>query len=148
MTTRCSAGNLQRLNEPALCDTEQRNINSSTNMQVVSGTEINSRVRLVQRAYGTEINSPNPNDGVDGNELNQRDYTFNMNKAIRKKIVACNAEYKMLTEHKGGNFVFVFSTAMYELYRTALVEDFELVKESDQANIKITYKDSCDRSGL
>ena len=63
MTTRRSAWNLQRLNEPALCDTEQRNINSSTNMQVVSGTERNSQVRLVQRAHGTEINSPNPNDG-------------------------------------------------------------------------------------
>ena len=36
---------------------------------------------------------------------------------------------------------------MYELYRTALVQHFESLKDNAQTNIKITYKDCSDKSG-
>ena len=55
-------------------------------------------------------------------------YTLNMDKAWKKKLGACKAEYKVRTEFKGGNYVFEFSAAMYELYRTALVEHLKLLR--------------------
>lgn len=102
--------------------------------------------RVVQRTQGTVIKSPNMIDR-EGSELCQRDYTLNMDKAIQKKIDACSLEFKVQSEQKGENFVFCFSTAMYELYRNALVEHFETMKNETQKNIKIEYKDCSDKSG-
>ena len=73
ITTRRSARNLRRL---------------------ISSSESGSPDRDVQRTHGTVINSPNIVD-CEGSELSQRDYTLNMDKAIRKKIDTCNIEYKV-----------------------------------------------------
>ena len=77
-------------------------------------------------------------------------YTLNMDKTWKRKLGACKAECKVRTEFKGGNYVFEFSAAMYELYRTALVEHFETVKDDTSATIKILYeyKDCSDQSGV
>ena len=98
------------------------------------------------RTNGTENISPNL-DVCDNSELSQRGYALNMDNAIHKKIETCNTEYKVLSEQKANNYIFYFSTAMYELYRTALVEHFRSCKSNGQTDIKISYKDCSDQSG-
>lgn len=44
-----------------------------------------------------------------------RNYTLNYSKAMRKKAEACGAAYKVLAEVKNGYHIFKFSTAMYEI---------------------------------
>ena len=63
-----------------------------------------------------------------------------MEKAIEKTLGACNADFKVSTEFKGGDYIFTFSAAMYELYRDALVQQFECLQEDTDRNIKATYK--------
>ncbi|MEW8546327.1 MAG: hypothetical protein AB2693_22650 [Candidatus Thiodiazotropha sp.] len=126
------------------------------------GTEsILSPVRNPVCSIGTEsANTPfsnpdtlslNPIENVSSPEsesdLNQRDYTLNMDKAWKKKLEACNADFKVRSVFKGGNYVFNFSTAMYELYREALVKHFETIMDETDACIRVRYKDCLDNSG-
>ena len=118
-----------------------RNLNRLT-----SSAESGNPDRDVVRTNGTESISPNL-DVCDSSELSQRGYALNMDKAIQKKIETCNTEYKVLSEQKANNYIFYFSTAMYELYRTALVEHFRSCTSNEQTDIKISYKDCSDQSG-
>ena len=58
-------------------------------------------------------------------DIYKKGYTLNMNRAMKKKLLACDVEYKVKTINRGGNQIFEFSAAMYELYRASLVEHFE-----------------------
>ena len=118
-----------------------RNLNRLT-----SSAESDNPDRDVVRTNGTENISPNL-DVCDSSELSQRGYALNMDKAIQKKIETCNTEYKVLSEQKANNYIFYFSTAMYELYRTALVEHFRSCTSNEQTDTKISYKDCSDQSG-
>ena len=77
----------------------------------------------------------------------QIDYILNMDKATEKKLGACNADYMVSTEFKGGNYIFTFSAAMYELYRDALVQHFECLQEDTDRKFKATCKDCTDSTG-
>ena len=50
----------------------------------------------------------------------QRDYTLNYERALLKKLSACNTDLKVQSEFKHGNFVFTFSAGMYELTSNSL----------------------------
>ena len=78
----------------------------------------------------------------------KRDYELNATKAMKGKLRACEVEYKVKATNRGGNQVIEFSAAMYELYRTSLVEHFETVQNTDSLNLKIEYKDITDKSNL
>ena len=39
-----------------------------------------------------------------------------------------------------GNYIYMFSTAMYELYRNSQVHHMELVKDNPDNNFRATYK--------
>ena len=60
---------------------------------------------------------------------------------------ACNAEFKVSTEFKGGNYAFTFSAAIYELYRDALVQHFECLQDDIDKDIKVMSTDSTDCPG-
>ena len=75
---------------------------------------------------GGDPGAVNSEQSKDTGDLLQRDYTLNMDKTMKKRLNACNAEFKVSTEYKGGgNYVFTFSAAIYELHRDALVQHFE-----------------------
>lgn len=147
---------------------------NSENVSIQNGTELNSPYNpdgnmgtvLIQRQNGTEENSPtysnidreimpsqsqngteNNSPNLPGYEVQHRDYTLNLDKVMKKKLIACSADCKVESELKGGNYIFVFSAAMYEFYRNALVEHFEFLEQSHRSNIKVIYKDSEDKSG-
>ena len=103
----------------------------------------NTDIEIVpnQNQDGTENNSPD----YPGCELQHRNYTLNLDKAMKKKLIACNADCKVESELKGENYIFIFSAAMYELYRNALVEHFEFIQQTARSNIKISYKDSLEQ---
>ena len=77
-----------------------------------------------------------------------RDYELNCDSAMRKKAKACSVDYFVSGEEKGGNYVFSFSTAMYEIYRDMLMEYFQGVENSPNAGMNIKFKDISDKSGL
>ena len=134
MTTRNSARNLQ-----SLCGNESMSINTPKN-----GYENSNSPVCTQSVNRNDCSAKSPSHIR--SEL-QRDFTLNMDRALKKKLNACNAEYKIYSECKSGNYVFVFSTAMYELYRLKSAEHFDTVKSDENANIKVVYKDCVDRSG-
>ena len=120
----------------------------------VNGTEIsNSPVRNPMYTCGAEnsvspdINPDNAPENSKSPGSHQRDYTLNMDKAWKKKLGACNTNYKVRSKFKGGNHIFEFSAAMYELYRSALVQHFEIMQENSDSDIKIHFKDCSDKSG-
>ena len=80
-------------------------------------------------------------------DIYKRDYTLNMGKALKKKLSACDLEYKVKSSNRGGNQIFNFSAAMYELYRTNLVDHFEIL-HSNSTNMKIEYKDTTDKGNF
>lgn len=82
----------------------------------------------------------------DQNGLHLRDYTLNMSKAMKKKVTACNVEYKVRASNRGGNQIFEFSAAMYELYRNSLTQHFETLQSHESTNMKIEYRDIIDKS--
>ena len=113
-----------------------------TKMSVVT----RRRARNLQRL--SELESEGIQHLSDTDDLLQRGYTLNHDKAMKKKLNACNAEMKVSTEFKGGgNYIIYFSAAMYELYRNALVQHFECLQEDTDRNIRVTSKDSIDCSG-
>ena len=83
-----------------------------------------------------------------GDEESHRDYDLNYDRAVQKKIRACNLEYSVKSEFKGGNHVFTFSTAMYELYRDKLIEHLKGLDNNPNANIKVKCKDISEKSGM
>ena len=76
-----------------------------------------------------------------------RGYTLNVDKTWKKKHEACNVDYKFRSEFKGGNFVFEFLAAMYELYRIGLVAHFESLENIATANGKVQCNDIFDKYG-
>ena len=86
------------------------------------------------------------NDSSD--EETCRDYDLNYDKAIKKKVKACNVEYSVRGEVKGGNYVFSFSTAMYELYREKLLAHMKGLNDNSEASVKVLFKDISEKSGL
>ena len=70
-------------------------------------------------------------------DIHKRGYTLNMNRAMKKKMLACDVEYIVKTTNREGNQIFEFSAAMYELYRASLVEHFENLQSLDPDNMKI-----------
>ena len=89
-----------------------------------------------------------PQSGHPENDEPVRDYELNCGKAMKKKAKACSVNYLVTGEEKGGNHVFSFSTAMYELYRNRLVEHFHGVENNPNANINIKFKNILDKAGL
>ena len=87
------------------------------------------------------------NTDRDGSNLQQRDFTLNMNKGMKKKLHACTAEYEVVSECKTGNCIYMLSAALYELYRNALVRHMKLVKNNPDNNVRVIYKDCTDRLG-
>ena len=88
------------------------------------------------------------NSGEQNYDIYKRDYSLNMSKAMKKKVRACDAEYKVKTTNRGGNQIIEFSAAMYELYRSSLIEHFEALQSRDSANLKIECKDITEKSSL
>ena len=88
------------------------------------------------------------NSGKQNDDIYKRDYFLNMSKAMKKKVRACDAEYKVKTTNRGGNQIIEFSAAMYELYRSSLIEHFEALQSRDSANLKIECKDITEKSSL
>ena len=70
-----------------------------------------------------------------------RGYTLNVNKTWKKQTGGFHVYYKKRSEFNGGNFVFEFSAAMYELYRMALVAHFEYLENTAMASIKVLCND-------
>ena len=66
---------------------------------------------------------------------------------MKKKAKACNTPYLVSNENKGGNHIFNFSAAMYELYKQRLCDHFYKLSEDQNSNIKINFKDRFDKSG-
>ena len=88
------------------------------------------------------------NSRAQNDDIYKRDYSLNMSKAMKKKVTACNAEYKDKTTNRGGNQIIEFSAAMYELYRSSLIEHFEALQSHDSANLKIECKDITEKGSL
>ena len=125
------------------------NIHSSS----VDGTEnTKSPTRIPNVSNGaTALYSPNSiSESVAKSNspgTHQRGYSLNWGKAWKKKLSACNTEFKVKSTFKGGNYVFEFSAAMYELYRSALVEHFESLQNAPESGLTIQFKDCSDKSG-
>ena len=83
-----------------------------------------------------------------GDDENCRNYDLNYDRAMRKKLNACNMEYLVTRAEKGENHVFGFSTAMYELYRTKLSEHFQSMNNDPDLNIKVSFKDVTEKTGM
>ena len=123
----------------------------------LGGTMITRRsARNLQRLAGVEgVGAPDaicsgrePDGAVDNSPHSYtRGYTLNVDKTWKKKLEACNVDYKIRSDFKGGNFVFEFSAAMYELYRMALIAHFESRENAAAANIKVQCNDIFDKSG-
>ena len=76
-----------------------------------------------------------------------RDYTLNMSSlAMKKKVTACDAEYKVKAVNCSGNQIFEFSAAMYELYRNSLTQHFESLQSNVSTNMRIEYRDIINKS--
>ena len=67
---------------------------------------------------------------------------------MKKKATACNHEYKVQTEIKCGNHIFIFSAAMYELYSYELREHYQSINDDPELGVKVTFKDCKGRSGV
>ena len=80
-------------------------------------------------------------------DIYKRDYTLNMGKALKKKLSACDLEYKVKSFNRGGNQIFNISAAMNELYRATLVDHFKIL-QSNSTNMKIEYKDTTDKGNF
>ena len=93
------------------------------------GENIRRSARNLQR-----LATESPDDKNE--DIYKRDYTLNMGKALKKKLSACDLEYKVKSSNRGGNQIFNFSAAMYELYRATLVDHFEIL-QSNSTNMKI-----------
>ena len=57
-----------------------------------------------------------------------------MKKAHLKKLSDCNTDLKVQSELKHGNFKFIFSAGMYELYRDALRDHYACLND-DQGQV-------------
>lgn len=85
---------------------------------------------------------------ADFNEDQDRDYDLNCERAMQKKAKACNVSYLVTGEEKGGNQVFSFSTAMYELYKCKLLDHFNSINDNPSSSIKAIFKDATEKSGI
>ena len=118
----------------------------------LGGTMITRRsARNLQRLAGVEgAGAPDAicSGSVDNSpDSYTRGYTLNVDKTWKKKLEACNVDYKIRLEFKGGNFAFEFSAAMYKLYPMAFVAHFESRENMAAANIKVQCNDIFDKSG-
>ena len=86
------------------------------------------------------------NSNDQNEDIYKRDYTLNMSKAMKKKVKSCDVEYKVKSTNRGGNQIYNFSAAMYELYRTALLDHFETLQNHKATDMKIEYKDITDNA--
>ena len=71
------------------------------------------RTRRSARNLQQLAESEQPGDDSDGETC--RDYDLNYDRAMQKKLNACNTDYLITRVEKGENLVFNFSTAMSEL---------------------------------
>ena len=85
---------------------------------------------------------------VQSDEEPVRDYELNCGRAMKKKAKTCSVDYLVTGEEKGGNHVYSFSTSMYEIYRTRLIEHFHRIENNSNAGINIKFKDISDKTGL
>ena len=76
-----------------------------------------------------------------------RDYNLNYDRAMRKKARSCQTGYLVTSTVKGNNYIFSFSTAMYELYREKLADHYRALNENSP-DIRVTFKDSTDKTGM
>ena len=58
---------------------------------------------------------------IQNKQEQQRDYPLNLNKAMKKKVSTCDANYKVKVTKRSGIQIFEFSAALYELYHEALI---------------------------
>ena len=82
------------------------------------------------------------------NEDQVRDYDLNYGKTLQRKAKACNVSYLVTGEEKGGNQVFSFSTAMYELYKCKLLEHFNAINDNPNSSVKAIFTDVTEKSGM
>ena len=80
--------------------------------------------------------------------VQQREYTLNLVKALKKKASQCTLELKIVEEIKGQNRIFIMSGGIYELYRMALLAHFENQKINDQSPHDIQIKPVKDKQGM
>ena len=119
----------------------------------MNGTEISNSPVInpmytcgAEKTVSPDINPDYAPENSNSPGSHQREYTLNMDKVWKKKLGACNTNYKVRSKFKGGNHIFEFSAAMYELYRSALVQHFEIMQEISDSDIKIHFKDCSDKS--
>lgn len=78
----------------------------------------------------------------------RRDYTLNIEKALKKKLSQCKKEINIKYEEKrGGNHLFEMSTGMFEAYKYAALQFFEESNHNPKAKNNFCIQHVEDREG-
>ena len=75
------------------------------------------------------------------NESRVKDYSLNEEKALKKKAENCLGDFCISYANKGGNHIFEFSTAMYEIYKRETINFYEDVSSRSKSDI-VTFEQS------
>lgn len=70
----------------------------------------------------------------------EREYSLNRPRALKKKALSCLNDVKVNHEIKGSNHIFTMSTAMYELYKMNLIAFCDQQQNVDASQSRFVVK--------